>query len=546
MVVAYNHIDLPLFVHSFDNKSIMEKIRCYAYAHYYGYRFDYGNGYTSTITENLTSDFCFETIRYSVDNQRIRSQYYENNQLQKTKYFAANYEKEITPAKTREINYISTPYGVLAAYIKESGAGQMYYLYKDHLGSITTIINQSGTDVERRSFDAWGRPRHPDNWNYVNIPAMTILERGYTGHEHLETFGLINMNGRMYDPIIGRMLSPDPYVQGIAGTQGYNRYSYCLNNPLKYTDPSGESAILLGAVIGAFIACVSTAISDMHSGTMTSGWQMLGHFAVGAVSGALGGAIGGGAVGVLEGAIYGAMAGAASGFVGGAGNAWVRGASSSEIFRQGFRGAAWGAAFGAVAGGIGGGITAKRHGGNLWTGKGATYDFVLPPTTESTVTVGADMEYSTKYAKTFSDEYFGKIENVDNLYADGSIPKGYTKRGDLVFNEKGQLAGGSTVYNGIGKGSDVFLYKTAFTSKEKLYLVMGHEYIHVNFNANGYARSIRAQERAAYKWNIDQAKAWKMSTTPYEKMYNSYWMKNMYPVLDYKQANFFILNQRPW
>ncbi|MCL2041449.1 MAG: hypothetical protein FWG84_05345, partial [Bacteroidales bacterium] len=109
-------------------------------------------------------------IRYSVDNQRIRSQYYENNQLQKTKYFAANYEKEITPAKTREISYISTPYGVLAAYIKENGAGQMYYLYKDHLGSITTIINQSGTDVERRSFDAWGRLRHPDNWNYVNIP----------------------------------------------------------------------------------------------------------------------------------------------------------------------------------------------------------------------------------------------------------------------------------------------------------------------------------------------------------------------------------------
>ena len=47
------------------------------------------------------------------------------------------------------------------------------------------------------------------------------------------------MNGRMYDPVIGRVLSPDNYVQDPTNTQSYNRYSYCLNNPLRYTDPSG-------------------------------------------------------------------------------------------------------------------------------------------------------------------------------------------------------------------------------------------------------------------------------------------------------------------
>jgi RHS repeat-associated protein len=55
----------------------------------------------------------------------------------------------------------------------------------------------------------------------------------------LDGFGLINMNGRMYDPVIGRVLSPDPSVQSPTYTQNYNRYSYCLNNPLRYTDPSG-------------------------------------------------------------------------------------------------------------------------------------------------------------------------------------------------------------------------------------------------------------------------------------------------------------------
>jgi RHS repeat-associated protein len=170
----------------------------------------------------------------------MRTRFYEGHFfLKKTKYFAANYEKEVTAEKTREINYINTPYGVLAAYIKENGSGQMYYLYKDHLGSITTITDAAGAVKERCSFDAWGRLRNPDNWSYDNIPAMTLLDRGFTGHEHLFGFGLINMNGRMYDPLIGLMLSPDPYVQMPLSTQNYNRYSYALNNPLRYTDPTG-------------------------------------------------------------------------------------------------------------------------------------------------------------------------------------------------------------------------------------------------------------------------------------------------------------------
>jgi len=181
-------------------------------------------------------------ILYGVDQQRIRTQFYDagSSLPQKTKYFAASYEKEITPRSTREINYINTPYGVLAAYIRLNNTENMYYLYKDHLGSITAITNATGTVVERRSFDAWGRMRNPDDWSYINIPPMTILERGYTGHEHLEAFGLINMNGRMYDPLIGRMLSPDPYVPNTTNSQDYNRYTYVRNNPLKYTDPDGE------------------------------------------------------------------------------------------------------------------------------------------------------------------------------------------------------------------------------------------------------------------------------------------------------------------
>ncbi len=69
-----------------------------------------------------------------------------------------------------------------------------------------------------------------------------MFDRGYTGHEHLYAFGLINMNGRVYDPLMSSFLSPDNFIQCPDNSQNFNRYAYCLNNPLRYTDPSGEDS----------------------------------------------------------------------------------------------------------------------------------------------------------------------------------------------------------------------------------------------------------------------------------------------------------------
>lgn len=75
------------------------------------------------------------------------------------------------------------------------------------------------------SYDAWGKQ---------TIKLNKIgLQRGYTEHEMLNDFDIINMNGRLYDPVLGRFLSPDNFVQMPDNAQSYNRYSYCLNNPLK-------------------------------------------------------------------------------------------------------------------------------------------------------------------------------------------------------------------------------------------------------------------------------------------------------------------------
>lgn len=80
-----------------------------------------------------------------------------------------------------------------------------------------------------------------NNYNYANVPRT--FDRGFTGHEHITGFGLINMNGRCYDPVIGRMLSPDIAIQDEYNPQAYNRYTYCFNNPLRFTDPSGWQMI---------------------------------------------------------------------------------------------------------------------------------------------------------------------------------------------------------------------------------------------------------------------------------------------------------------
>ncbi len=100
----------------------------------------------------------------------------------------------------------------------------------------------------------------------ISIRLLTLIwdDCGYTGHEMLPEFGIINMNGRLYDPVLGRFFSPDPYVQFVGSPQSYNRYSYCLNNPLKYTDPSGQS--IAGFVAFGLFNLATSMISADFSG----------------------------------------------------------------------------------------------------------------------------------------------------------------------------------------------------------------------------------------------------------------------------------------
>lgn len=182
-------------------------------------------------------------ITYGPDEQRVKTVYTDVANAVTTKYYAGSYEKEIKGTTTRQIHYIIGGTGLVAVFIRSTTGtvvdDKLYYVCKDRQGSITALLNINGTVAEKYSYDAWGRRRNPANWSDYNVTTPSLISRGYTGHEMLDGFGLINMNGRMYDPVIGRVLSPDDFVQSPGYTQSYNRYSYCMNNPLKYTDPSG-------------------------------------------------------------------------------------------------------------------------------------------------------------------------------------------------------------------------------------------------------------------------------------------------------------------
>ncbi len=121
------------------------------------------------------------------------------------------------------------------------------YLHRDHLGSVERITDENGYELQVLAYDPFGARRNSD-WIGAISPAefATLLEemnihtpRGFTGHEHLDRTGIIHMNGRIYDPQLERFLSPDPFVPQPTLAQSWNRYSYVLNNPLSYTDPSG-------------------------------------------------------------------------------------------------------------------------------------------------------------------------------------------------------------------------------------------------------------------------------------------------------------------
>ncbi len=167
------------------------------------------------------------------------------------KYYAGAYEKTVTVGgDTVERVRI----GDSVVHVRTTPAGLMptttsvfEYAHRDHLGSVEAVTDASGNKLVVLGYDPYGERRKPDWTGQLTEAEIEDLlgahgervSRGFTRHEHLDRTGLIHMNGRMYDPRLGRFLSPDPIVGDPTSSQSWNLYSYVGNNPLSYVDPTG-------------------------------------------------------------------------------------------------------------------------------------------------------------------------------------------------------------------------------------------------------------------------------------------------------------------
>ncbi|MFN3929152.1 MAG: RHS repeat-associated core domain-containing protein, partial [Thermoflexus sp.] len=198
--------------------------------------------------------------------------------------------------------------------------GSLYFLHADHLGSTTLLTDQSQQVIARRWYYPYGETRYAIG----TLPT----DRQFTGQRWDSGLALYDYRARYYHPALGRFLSADTIVPEPGNPQALNRYAYVLNNPLRYTDPTGHCpwciAIGAGAVMGAVIAYgFQVAANISQNGLNVQAFTQVNWAAIGAgaVAGAVGVAtfgvgtavLGTGLAGIVTaGAISGAVAGQAA------------------------------------------------------------------------------------------------------------------------------------------------------------------------------------------------------------------------------------------
>ncbi|MEK6747634.1 MAG: RHS repeat-associated core domain-containing protein [Pseudomonadota bacterium] len=190
----------------------------------------------------VTTPSVTATFGYGPMFERLTKYVQNGTNTQRTTTIGSFYEKvEATTSgvtTTKEKYYVSAAGRLVAMLTIGGGTSTTKYVHTDALGSVDVITDSAGNKVEEQSFDDYGQPRG-GTWQDGSVSSITSTTRGYTGHEMDSEFGLINMNARMYDPMLGRFTSPDPTVPSIYNPQALNRYAYALNNPFRYVDPTG-------------------------------------------------------------------------------------------------------------------------------------------------------------------------------------------------------------------------------------------------------------------------------------------------------------------
>jgi len=145
-----------------------------------------------------------------------------------TTYYVGNYF-EWTGSTSTMIKYY---YAGSQRVAMRQGSSTLFYLSGDHLGSTSLTTNSSGGKVAELRYHPWGGTRFSS--------GTTPTSYQFTGQRNDSSIGLYFYNARYYDPALGRFIQADTIVPSPGNPQSLNRYSYVLNAPLRYTDPTGH------------------------------------------------------------------------------------------------------------------------------------------------------------------------------------------------------------------------------------------------------------------------------------------------------------------
>ncbi|MFZ5909215.1 MAG: RHS repeat domain-containing protein [Chloroflexota bacterium] len=157
----------------------------------------------------------------------------------------------------------------------------LQYFLTDHLGSLLAVTDASGTLTSQQRYLPFGQVR-------ADAGAITQTDFGYTFQRSLPETGLMDYDARFYLPALGRFSQPDTLVPGAGNPQEWNKYSYTLNNPIRYNDPTGHFAnILVGAAVGAIAGAAMYAANAYVHGNEINGTDLAIAAGVGAAAGAL-------------------------------------------------------------------------------------------------------------------------------------------------------------------------------------------------------------------------------------------------------------------
>ncbi len=205
----------------------------------------------------ITQDEKSIEYQYGPSRARYKRIDRENSLVTSTTTYVGNLERVVTGSQIKSRYYIGdfavvTTTGNTNPDIVVDTPAETSYLYRDHLGSLVAITDSLGNVTEDYSFDAWGQRRLASVIPMTDWTQLSTLSsmHGYGDHEQLDEMNLVHMNGRIYDPLIGRFMSADVIIQAPYFSQSYNRYSYVMNNPMSMVDPSGYAGFNVGFSYG--------------------------------------------------------------------------------------------------------------------------------------------------------------------------------------------------------------------------------------------------------------------------------------------------------